>query len=161
MKYKNTFPDPQDYFYIQTRELLQTLDLPFPGIDRSNLMDCCRELGMVYSKDGRGSTGGGFDLAKDIPLFYSPVMQEDFDLFIKSSSLGMPATTLGPGNSMTILRKVTMRAPPLALNIDKFSTMWDRIRIAPQTISSFRISLCGFDGKAIDLDGQSFSFFLP
>ena len=155
---KNNFPSPQDYFYIQTRERLQTVPLPFPGYDRDDLKDCCRELGMLYNKNGRSFASGGYDLAKDIPMFYSPVLQEHSTLFIRSSSLGMPGTTLSPGNNMTTLRKVVMKAAPLALNIDKFGTMWDRVRLAPQTLSSFRVSLCGVDGKVVNLQGQPWSF---
>ena len=59
---------------------------------------------------------------------------------------------------MTTLRRVVMQAPQLNLNVDNFSTMWDQVRIAPQTISSFRITLCGFDGKVVDLQDQPWSF---
>ena len=79
---KNNFPSPHDYFYMQTQERLKSVDLPFPDTDRSNLMDCCRELGMLYNKDGQFNAGGGFDLAKEMILFYSPVLQPHFDLFI-------------------------------------------------------------------------------
>ena len=115
---------------------------------------------MISAKDGKRSVGGGFDLQKTMLLFASPVLQPHINLFIKSSSLGMPATSLGPQGSMTILRRVVMQAPQLALNVDHHTTHYDSVRIAPQSISSLKISLCGFGGKVVDLNGQSWSMSL-
>ena len=106
----NPFSYHADYCTIFTRELLQdpisNADFSFPDTDYNNLMDICREIGMISAKGGKRSVGGGFDLQKAMLLFASPVLQPHINLFIKSSSLGMPATSLGPQGSMTILRRV-------------------------------------------------------
>ena len=93
-------------------------------------------------------------------MLSTPMLQPHINLFLKSSSLGMPATSLGPCGSMTILRRVVMQAPQLALNIDHHTTHYDSVRIAPQSISSFNINVCGIDGEVVDLRSQPWSFSL-
>ena len=164
LEISNPFSNQADYLTVFTRELLQdpikNVDFQFPDTDYNNLRDCSRELGMLFAQDGKGFVSGGHDISKQMRLFSTPMLQPHVNLFLKSSSLGMPATSLGPQGSMTILRRVIMQAPQLALNIDHHTTHYDSVRIAPQSISSFKISLCGFDGKVVDLRGQPFSFSL-
>ena len=103
-------------------------------------------------------TSGTFSGKAPLVMNTAPVLQPHINLFIKSNSIGMPATSVGPNNSMTILRRVVMDAPQLSLNVDSFTTMWDSVRLAPQSISSFRITLCGFDGRVVELQNQPWSF---
>ena len=53
-----------------------------------------------------------------------------------------------------------MQAPQLALNVDHHTTPYDSARTAPQSISSFRIILCDYNNKVVDLNGQSWSMSL-
>ena len=153
----NPFTTEDEMITIWSREVLLTLDPGFGWADfnPNNLRDACKQLGMVT---GDVKSSGTFNFSLPLTMNDAPSLAPHINLFLKSNSIGMPATNLGPNNSMTILRRVVMQAPPLSLNVDSFSTMWDQVRIAPQTISSFSISLCGFDGKVVDLQNQPWSF---
>ena len=86
-----------------------------------------------------------------------PQLQYNTQLFLKSN-LGIPATSVGPRGAQNIIRRIVLDAPALGLVIDRHGTAFDAISIPPGTISSLRFTLCGFDGKAIDLNGLSWSF---
>ena len=88
----------------------------------------------------------------------APNLQANTQLFIKSSDLGQTAQSVGPGGNQSVVRRVIMGAPTFGLCIDKHSTSWDSIQIPGNTtISTFTMSLCGFDGEPVDLNGQSWS----
>ena len=131
----NPFNIPDEFCAIWSREALQTIDYGWPDMDNTNLRDACKQIGMVT---GSAVASGTFYNNAPMVMNSLPSLQPHSSLFIKSNSIGMPSTNLGPNDSMTNLRKVIMRAPHLALNINSFTTMWDQVRIAPQTISSFK-----------------------
>ena len=157
----NSFPGNQDYMSVLTRELLldstKNQDFGF-DVDYSNLMDNCREMGMVHSKGNQFSVSGGYDQGNTLIMLTAPTLQPHVNLFIKSPNIGMPASNLGPGGSMTILRRVVMQAPTLGIELDRHTSHYDSVRIAPQIISSFKIELCGFDGNAVNLQGLPWAF---
>ena len=153
----NPFTTADEICTIWSRDLLVQEPIGFGWVDfnPANLNDACRQIGMV---SGDVVTSGTFSGKAPIVMNTAPVLQPHINLFLKSNSIGMPATSLGPNNNMTILRRVVMDAPQLSLNVDSFSTMWDQVRLAPQSISSFRITLCGFDGRVVNLQDQPWSF---
>ena len=153
----NPFTTEEEICTIWTREALkeQVPGFGWADFDPSDLKDACRQIGMVT---GDVVSSGTFSGRAPLVMNHAPVLQLHINLFLKSNSIGMPATNVGPNNSMTILRRVVMDAPQLSLNVDSFSTMWDQVRLAPQSISSFRITLCGFDGRVVNLQEQPWSF---
>ena len=153
----NPFTTVDELVTIWTREVLETQAPGFgwAAFDPKRLRDACKQLGMIT---GDVVSSGTFNSKLPLTMNDAPSLQPHINLFLKSNSIGMPATNLGPNNNMTILRRVVMQAPQLSLNVDSFSTMWDQVRIAPQSISSFNISLCGVDGKVVDLQNQPWSF---
>ena len=86
----------------------------------------------------------------------APNLQANTQLFIKTS-LGIPATSVGPRGNMSIARRVILDAPTFALCVDRHTTSWDTISIPPSTISTFTMQLCGFDGEPVDLQGVPWS----
>ena len=151
----NPYTTVDEFVAIWSRQSLLTIDYGWPDMDPNDLRDACKQIGMVT---GNSVASGTFYDKAPMIMNAPPSLQPHINLFLKSDSIGMPATNLGPNNSMTILSKVVMQAPQLSLNFDAFATMWDQVRIAPQTISSFKITLCGFDGKVVDLQNQPWSF---
>ena len=74
-------------------------------------------------------------------------------------SLGIPGLVQGPGSYVQeTLRRVVITVPPFALNVDQAQHLYDTIHIAPGTISNLRFRLVGIDGKAVNLQGQNWSF---
>ena len=59
---------------------------------------------------------------------------------------------------MTILRRAVVQSALLALNVDHHTTHYDSVRIALQSISSFKINLIGFNGEVVNSQGQLWSF---
>ena len=84
---RNNFVGTQDYMSVFTRELLldPTKNQKFNfNADYSNLMDNCRELGMVDSRGNKFSVAGGFDQDKILTMLTAPVLQPHVNLFVKS-----------------------------------------------------------------------------
>ena len=113
-----------------------------------------RQMGLV---SGLELHVGHNDAIKTATCPNAPQLQYNTQLFLKSN-LGIPATSVGPKGASNIIRRIVLDAPALGLVIDRHSTAFDAISIPPGTISSLRFALCGFDGKAIDLNGLSWSF---
>ena len=86
-----------------------------------------------------------------------PNLQANTQLFIRSS-LGIPATSVGPLGNMSIARRVVLDAPLFGLCVDRHTTSWDSIAIPGHiTISTISLSLCGYNMKPVDLQGQPWS----
>ena len=88
----------------------------------------------------------------------APNLQYATQLFIKTD-LGVTAQSVGPKGNMSISRRVVVDVPTFGLVVDRHSTSWDSFTIVPNTtISSFTVQLCDYNGNAVDLNGQNWSF---
>ena len=113
-----------------------------------------RQMGMVTGHELQAGQDGGVYM---VTCPDAPQLQFNTQLFLKSD-FGVPGTSVGPKGNQSIIRRIVLDAPPLGLVIDRHSTAFDAISIPPGTISSLRFTLCGFDGRVIDLNGLSWSF---
>ena len=139
-----------DAFAIYTKESLLRGIPAFPNIQDGN--GAWRLLGL---EEGEPIVGNA-----NIPIAVAtaaPNLQQNTQIFLRSN-LGMAAQSVGPGGNQSIVRRIIMDAPTFGLCIDKHATSWDSIEIpGSTTISSFTMSLCGFDGEPVDLNGQNWS----
>ena len=75
-----------------------------------------------------------------------------------NSSLGIPATNVGPLGNMSIARRVVFDAHTLLYVLIGTRQVWDAIAIPGHTtISTISLALCGYDGNLEDLNGQPWS----
>ena len=76
----------------------------------------------------------------------APYLQANTQLFIKSG-LGIPATSVGPLDNMSIARRVVLDSPQFALTVDRHTTSCEAFAIPGHTaISTISLALCGYDG---------------
>ena len=113
----NPFTTADEFVAVWSRELLeqQVPNFGWTDFNPNDLHDACKQLGMVT---GDVVSSGTFLNKVPLTMNDAPSLQPHINLYLKSNSIGMPATNVGPQNSMTILRRVIMQAPQLALNVD-------------------------------------------
>ena len=88
----------------------------------------------------------------------APNLQYATQLFIKTS-LGISGRSVGSKGNMSISRRVIMDQPPFSIVVDRHATSWDSFQIAANTvISSFTVTLCDYNNRIVDLNGQDWSF---
>ena len=141
-----------DAFAIYTKESLLRPN-PIPGFPL--IQDGNGAWRLLSLEEGEPTVG-----SPNIPIAVAtaaPNLQANTQLFLRSN-LGVAAQSVGPGGNQTIIRRIIMDAPTVGLCIDKPATSWDSIAIPGNTtISTSTMSLCGFDGEPVDLNGQNWS----
>ena len=113
------------------------------------------QIGMVT-----GSTVFGGQAIGDQTLVLNdmPALQTHRQLFV-GGNLGIPGVVQGPGDKIQeVLRRVAITAPFLSMNLDRATSYYGTIRIAPGTITTLRFWLMGEDGKKINMHGLEWSF---
>ena len=144
--------------YIYSKySLTQFISPSIWGASIENLQGAFTQIGMVT-----GSTvfGGQAIGGQSLVLNDMPALQTHRQLFV-GGNLGIPGVVQGPGdNIQEVLRRVAITAPFLSMNLDRATSYYDTIRIAPGTITSLKLWLLGEDGKRINLHGLDWSFSL-
>ena len=128
---------PDGYgFVLYTEEDYPQIGAPPKPV--SELAGAWRQMGLA-----RGPHILANALSWTVSASGAPNLQAHTPLFIKTS-LGIPATSVGPRGNMSIARRVIMDAPgPPSLVVDRRTASWDTISIPPSTISTSTMQLCG------------------